>query len=116
MTNLVRAGTACCAALLFLVGCGEDNPNFEGTVVLTHTEVVRSWLEEISRTGELDSGVIVMEEEISQLKEEGVENTDEITAAFNELKNATNPAAVRSHAQEMLRMLPPPPTVSRTEG
>lgn len=117
MSDVVRCGAVVCSGLMLLAlaGCGEENPNFQGTKVPTNTEVVRSWLEGVAQRGQLDSGAEVMGEQIAGLKKEGVAKADALAAAFEELKQARSPSAIRSQAQEMLKMLPPPKTEPRTE-
>lgn len=117
MSYVVRCGAAVFSALvlLTLAGCGEENPNLQGTIVPTKTETVRNWLQGVAQRGQLDSGAEVMRKEIVGLKKEGVAKADAIAAKFDKLIKTRSPAAIRSQAQEMLKMLPPPQTEPRTE-
>lgn len=103
--------------VLSVVGCGgsSQEQDISGTVVTTHTQNVRSWLEGVAQSGQLDSGAMLMKDEIAQLKGEGVEKADELQKDLDELLNMKNPAQIRSKASAMAAKLPPPPTVSRTE-
>ena len=101
---------------MLAAGCGESRETHfeEGTIVPTHTEIVRGWLEGVAQSGQLDSGAATMKDEIQALSEEGVTTTAELLADYEELSKGGSPAKVKAKAQEMLTKLPPPETVSRT--
>ncbi len=94
--------------LAVAVGCGDGRETHfdEGTIVATHTEKVRTWLEGVAQTGQLDSGAAIMRDEIAAMEEEGHTNTDALLADFEQLEQSRNPAAVRAKASEMLEKIP----------
>lgn len=97
-------------AALLVVGCGDGRETHfdEGTIVPTHTENVRGWLEGVAQSGQLDSGADVMRDEITGMKEEGAANADALLADFDQLVKTQAPAGVKAKATEMLKKLPPP--------
>ena len=103
-------------AAMFAIGCGDGRETHfdEGTIVATHTENVRGWLEGLANSGQLDSGADIMRDEITAMKDEGVTNTDALLADFDQLVKMQSPAAIKAKAAEMLKKLPPPTAAAST--
>ena len=99
----------CAAVGLAATGCGDGRETHfdEGTIVTTHTDNVRTWLEGVAQSGQLDSGADIMRDEITGMKEEGFATTDALLADFDQLKQAKGPGAVKAKATEMLGKMPP---------
>jgi len=109
MTRFAFAA-AMLGAGLMLSGCGGGSVNdYElpaGTDAPTATENVRTWLEGVAKSGELDSGISVMHEEADKLKADGVAAADEIAAGLKELESASSSSAIKSKAKSLLDKLP----------
>lgn len=69
------------------------------------TDVIKSSLNHLAETGEIDSGIMVLEENIEKLKESDPAKGSELSADFAKLKSAGSPAAVKSQASAMLQKL-----------
>ncbi len=96
--------------LCLFAGCGggsvSDHGLPTGTQVPTATQTVRGWVEDVAKSGELNSGVSIIPEQIEAMKNEGVANTDEIRKAFDELAAASGASAVKTKANALLNKLP----------
>jgi len=108
----MRGLTGCGVLMLCCVlaaGCGDGRETHfdEGTIVATHTENVRSWLQGVAQSGQLDSGADIMRDEIAGMKEEGVESADALLVDFEQLMQARGAAALKAKAADMLKKLPP---------
>lgn len=100
-----------CFPLLGLaLGCGSAEQQYAqpegGTVAApTATETVRSWLEGIAESGVLDSGSIVLKENIERMKAEGA-NVDALTKSADELLAMHDAGRIKAKAKEMIAELP----------
>lgn len=104
--------------LSLVLGCGDGRETHfeEGTIVTTHTQNVRTWLEGVSQSGQLDSGAMLMKDEVAQMKSEGVDNVDELSSDLDALLAAKGAAQVKAKAKSMLAKLPETPTVPASES
>ncbi len=93
----------CVLGVALSVGCGSD----ESVAVQepAATAVIKSSLEHLAQTGVVDSGIMVLEENIAKLQESDAAKAAELSADFAKLKSASGPAAVKSQATAMLQKL-----------
>lgn len=104
--------------LSLLLGCGDGRETHydEGTIVSTHTQNVRTWLEGVAQSGQLDSGAMLMKDEVAQMKTEGVDNVDEISSDLDALLNTKGAAQIKAKAKALLAKLPQTPTVPEPQS
>lgn len=69
------------------------------------TDAIKSGLNHLAETGEIDSGIMVLEENIEKLKESDPAKASELSTDLTKLKSAGSPAAVKSQASAMLQKL-----------
>ncbi|QDU38222.1 hypothetical protein Mal4_25470 [Maioricimonas rarisocia] len=95
------------AAAPLIAGCGSAEQDIAvGTTEFSQLQSVRESLEKYAQTGQLDSGVEMLPTQIEGLKDEGVENVDELKQAATDLASAGSPAEVKKQAQALLDKLP----------
>jgi hypothetical protein len=69
------------------------------------TDVIRSGLNHLAQTGEIDSGIVALEESIQKLQESDPAKASELMTDLGKLKSASSPSAVKSQASAMLQKL-----------
>ena len=96
----------CLLSLTALVGCGGRSTESVAVEETPAAVEIRSSLEYLAETGQVDSGVMSIEENIAKLQETDPAKATELSADLEKLKkSANNPAAVKSQAQAMLGKL-----------
>ncbi len=103
--TLQRAITAAAMGLL-LAGCGgtvQQEYSEQEIRTVTDIEAVREWLAGVSESGQLDSGMTVIDEKIDTLD---VPNKDALAEEMDKLSDMRNPSRIRTQAKKMLELLP----------
>lgn len=89
--------------LVTFVGCTREiavePPRVEAT------EAVRSRLEEVAKTGQVGSEVILIEEALKRLQETDAAKANELLQDLEQLQGTVDPAKARALAEEMLGKL-----------
>lgn len=94
----------CLVALTFSLGCGPSTPS-TSVEVPPPTAMIKSTLEGYAASGELDSGIMILDEEIAKLKESDPTKAAELEADLAKLKSAGGKSAVKSQANAMIEKL-----------
>lgn len=94
----------CLVALTFCLGCG---PSTQSTSVEPPkpTDQIKSSLEYYAESGELDSGIIILDEEVAKLKESDPTLGAELEKDLAALKSSSGKSAVKKQANAMLEKL-----------
>lgn len=91
------------AAVILVIGCSKE----ETTTVqqAPPSDLIRSTLEYTIETGQLDSGLMEVHNQIEKMKESDPTKAAELSEALGELEKAKGPADVKAKAQAMLSKL-----------
>lgn len=93
----------------FAAGCGENKQEYvsEATVTMSQKEIIKNWLESVAKSGQLDSSILTIRDEVKKLEQEPGVDTAGLLAGIDELEKLRSPAAVQKKAGEMLKLLNP---------
>ena len=73
---------------------------------LAPQDEIRSALEHVAQTGEIDSGLVIVREKLEAMKETDAAKAGELLQDLSQLeKMTTQPAQAKAKAQEMLKKL-----------
>lgn len=99
--TLLPASGLLAAALL--IGCGGEQP----TAVAPNPAAaeIRMALTGVADTGQLDSGIVIVQAQIERLKEDDPGKASEIQPLYDELKEAKSPTDAKRLANEILGKL-----------
>lgn len=94
----------CLVALTFCLGCG---PSTQSTSVEPPkpTEEIKATLQGYAASGELDSGIVILEEEIAKVKESDPTLGATLEEELGKLKSASGKSAVKKQAEAMIEKL-----------
>lgn len=87
-----------------LIGCGPSTSSVPVTPPPV-VEEIKMGLKSISETGELDSGMVLVEEKIDRLKEDDPAKAGEIAEIFAKLKTAKSPSEAKKLAKSIIDKL-----------
>ena len=89
-------------------GCGSEEQGYEEptkAVVVSPSQSVKTWLDGVAQSDQLDSGSMVLLDQIDQMKAAGAANADELKQDAEELLKLKNPAKIKSKAKEMVEKI-----------
>lgn len=91
--------------LLIAAGCGEVKQEYsqQEIQVISPTDNVRSWLQGLSSSGELDSGADSIRDVLGTLD---VPEQAKLSQEYESLLKLRNPGRIRAKANDMLKLLP----------
>ena len=94
----------CLIALTFCLGCG---PSTQSTTVEPPkpVEEIKATLKGYADSGQLDSGIVILEEEIAKLKETDAALASTLEEDLAKLQSASGRSAVKKQAEAMLEKL-----------
>lgn len=87
-----------------LTGCGPSTSSVPVTPPPT-VEEIKQGLKSIAETGQLDSGIVFVEQKIDELKTQDAAKAEAIAPIFQSLKTAKSPADAKKHAKAILEQL-----------
>ncbi|PQO36734.1 hypothetical protein C5Y96_06060 [Blastopirellula marina] len=90
--------------MTFCLGCGPSTPS-TSVEVPKPTAMIKSTLEGYASSGELDSGIMILDEEIAKLKESDSALATSLEQDLAKLKSASGKSAVKKQAESMLEKL-----------
>lgn len=96
--------TGLCLLLLGSVaflGCGTATDTTQKVTPPSATSQIKSTLETYAQSGELDSGMMVVEEEAEKLKESDPAKAETLIKGIEELKSLNDPAKIKAKAKEL---------------
>lgn len=93
------------ASVAVSVGCGQRGRTPIRVEVPPPVTQLRSLLETYAKTGELDSGVIAIREQIDVLRATDAAKADALAAELPKLESSKGAAAVKKQAEAMLGKL-----------
>lgn len=106
--RVLAAVLACFALSLPLAGCGPAEQKYETSAtpapVPTAEDNVRTWLEGVAASGELDSGADSVKELLSTLSGP---NQAELSQKMDAMMKLNDQNQIKARANEMLKLLPP---------
>ncbi len=96
---------------LFVAGCGSPEQEYvqpQATVEVKASDNVRTWLQGVAESGQLDSGASVIKDDIEKLRAEGVDGAtvDELLQDADELIGMSQSSQITAKANDMLGKLP----------
>lgn len=96
------------STMLVVQGCSSGEQKYapaQKVKEATSLDRVREWLTFFSKTGQTDSGVSLIREELGKVSVPGVD-TAALQAEFDAATNNSNPATRKKLAEELLKKLP----------
>jgi hypothetical protein len=109
----MRSAHFCASLFLSLIlglsGCSEVKQQYEVPVdakPFAKTELVKGYLDNIAKTGELDSGISMLPERIEELRDTGNPNIDQLKEDAEKLASMSQPAQITALAKKMSEMIP----------
>lgn len=88
-----------------LVGCGPVGDSATTVTPPASTDNIRAVLTDLSKTGEMNSGVMMLESNIETLRQTDAAKADALKKGYDELKALNDPNQIKAKAQEMLGKL-----------
>lgn len=93
-----------CVMVLVIVGCSREHT--KSVKPLAPQDEIRSVLEHVAQTGEIDSGLVIVRDKLEVMKETDAAKAGELLQDLNQLEKLNNqPAQAKAKAQEMLKKL-----------
>lgn len=101
--SLLAWAIATCLSTASLVGCGSD-----GAVAVTPNPAateIRMALSGVAKSGQIDSGIVIVKDQIEKLKTDDAAKAAAIAPLYEELTKAKSPAEAKRLATQILEQL-----------
>lgn len=84
-----------------VLGCGTARDTSEKVTPPSPTSQIKSTLESYAQSGQLDSGIMIVEEQAEKLKETDPAKAETVLKGVKELQAIKDPAKIKAKAKEL---------------